>query len=77
MNATIWTDRGDSAAREDLRAGTVTRAGEWGRNAVLAHLGLGDEGDTDAEAYGLAGEDLAEAQRAVLTGYARRIAEGL
>lgn len=60
MNTTMWTDRGDSAAREDLRAGTVTRAGEWDRNAVLAHLGLGDEGDTDAEAYGLAGEDLAD-----------------
>ena len=61
-----WTDRGDSAAREDLRAG---HTGEWDRGAVLAHLGI--FGEEDAAAYGLAGDDLAAAQRAALAGYAR------
>ena len=51
-----WTDRGDSAAREDLRAG---HSGEWDKSAVLAHLGIFDETDTEAAAYGLAGDDLA------------------
>ncbi len=63
-----WTDRGDSAAREDLRAG---HTGEWDRGAVLAHLGIFSEEDTEAAAYGLAGDDLAAAQNAVLAGYAR------
>lgn len=63
-----WTDRGDSAAREDIRAG---HTGEWDRGAVLAHLGIFDETDTDAAACGLAGEDLDAAQRAALAGYAR------
>ena len=63
-----WTDRGDSAAREDIRAG---HTGEWDRGAVLAHLGIATEDDTDAAAYGLAGDDLATAQRAALAGYAR------
>ena len=64
MNTNIWTDRGDSAAREDLRAG---HTGEWDRGAVLAHLGI--FGEEDAAAYGLAGDD--PAQRAALAGYAR------
>ena len=68
MNTNIWTDRGDSAAREDLRAG---HSGEWDKSAVLAHLGIFDETDTEAAAYGLAGDDLAAAQRAALAGYAR------
>ncbi len=63
-----WTDRGDSAAREDIRAG---HTGEWDRGAVLAHLGIATEDDTAATACGLAGEDLAAAQRAALAGYAR------
>ena len=63
-----WTDRGDSAAREDLRAG---HTGEWDRGAVLAHLGIFSEEDTDAVACGLAGDDLAAAQNAVLAEYAR------
>ena len=66
MNTNIWTDRGDSAAREDLRAG---HSGEWDKSAVLAHLGI--FGEEDAAAYGLAGDDLAAAQRAALAGYAR------
>ena len=61
-----WTDRGDSAAREDIRAG---HTGEWDRGAVLAHLGI--FGEEDAAAYGLAGDDLDTAQRAALAGYAR------
>ena len=68
MNTNIWTDRGDSAAREDLRAG---HSGEWDKSAVLAHLGIFDETDDDAVACGLAGEDLDAAQRAALAGYAR------
>ena len=68
MNTNIWTDRGDSAAREDLRAG---HSGEWDRGAVLAHLGIATEDDDDAVACGLAGEDLDAAQRAALAGYAR------
>ena len=68
MNTNIWTDRGDSAAREDLRAG---HSGEWDKSAALAHLGIFDETDTEAAAYGLAGDDLAAAQRAALAGYAR------
>ena len=63
-----WTDRGDAAAREDLRAG---HTGEWDRVAVLAHLGILSENDTDAVACGLAGDELAAAQRASLAGYAR------
>ena len=63
-----WTDRGDSAAREDIRAG---HTGEWDRGAVLAHLGIATEDDTDAVACGLAGDDLDTAQRAALAGYAR------
>lgn len=63
-----WTDRGDSAAREDIRAG---HTGEWDKSAVLAHLGIFDETDDDAVACGLAGEDLDAAQRAALAGYAR------
>ena len=70
MTAEQWQDRGDSAAREDLRAG---HSGEWDRGAVLAHLGIFSEEDTDAAACGLAGEDLAAAQRAALAGYARRV----
>lgn len=63
-----WTDRGDSAACEDIRAG---HTGEWDKSAVLAHLGIFDETDDDAVACGLAGEDLDAAQRAALAGYAR------
>lgn len=66
----IWTDRGDAAALEDLRAG---HSGEWDRNAVLAHLGILTE--SDAAAYGLAGDDLDAAQRAALSGYERRVAQ--
>jgi len=72
MSTNIWTDRGDSAAREDIRAG---HTGEWDKNALLAHLGIATEDDTDAVAYGLAGDDLATAQRAALAGYAR-VVEG-
>jgi hypothetical protein len=61
-----WTDRGDSAAREDLRAG---HTGEWDKNAVLVHLGIFNE--EDAEADGLTGDELDTAQRAALAGYAR------
>jgi len=61
-----WTDRGDSAAREDIRAG---HTGEWDRGAVLAHLGIFNE--EDAEADGLTGDELDTAQRAALAGYAR------
>lgn len=61
-----WTDRGDSAAREDIRAG---HTGEWDKNAVLVHLGIFSE--DDAAAYGLAGDELATAKRAALAGYAR------
>jgi hypothetical protein len=68
MTAEQWQDRGDSAAREDIRAG---HSGEWDKSAVLAHLGIFDETDTEAAAYGLAGDDLAAAQRAALAGYAR------
>ena len=68
MNISQWTDRGDSAAREDLRAGHV---GEWDRNAVLVHLGIASEDDTDAIACGLMGADLDAAQRAAIAGYAR------
>ena len=68
-----WTDRGDSAAREDIRAG---HTGEWDRNAVLVHLGIASEDDTDAVACGLAGDELAAAQRAALAGYERRMREG-
>lgn len=74
MNAEHWADRGDSAAREDLRGG---HRGEWDRGAVLSHLGIFDETDTDAVAHGLAGDDLAAAQRAALAGYARVMVEAL
>ena len=73
MTASQWQDRGDSAAREDLRAG---HTGEWDLDAVLTHLGIAREDDTDAVAYGLAGDDLATAQRVALAGYARRRGEG-
>lgn len=68
MSTETWIDRGDSAAREDLRAG---HAGEWDRAAVLSHLGIATEDDVDAVAYGLAGDDLDTAQSAALAGYAR------
>ena len=73
MNISQWTDRGDAAALEDLRAGNGS---EWDRNAVLTHLGIASEDDTDAVACGLDGEDLAAAQRAALAGYARRMEQG-
>ena len=63
-----WAARGNSAAREDIRAGNT---GEWDRGAVLAHLGIFSEDDTDAVACGLAGDDLDTAQRAAHAGYAR------
>lgn len=68
MNLSQWTDRGADAARTDLRAG---HTGRWDQSAVLTHLGLADEDDADAMAYGLRGEDLAAAQQAVLAGYER------
>ena len=68
-----WADRGDSAAIEDIRAG---HTGEWDRDAVLTHLGIASEDDVDALAHGLAGDDLATAQREVLAGYERRMAQG-
>ena len=68
-----WADRGDSAAIADLRAGHV---GEWDLDAVLTHLGIAREDDTDAVAYGLTGDDLATAQREVHAGYERRMAQG-
>ncbi len=73
MTASQWQDRGDSAAREDLRAG---HTGEWDLDAVLTHLGIASEEDADAVAYGLTGEDLATAQREALAGYERRMAQG-
>lgn len=73
MNLSQWADRGDSAAREDLRAG---HAGERDRVAVLTHLGIASEDGVDAVAYGLTGDDLATAQREVLAGYERRMAQG-
>ena len=45
-------------------------------DAVLTHLGIAREDDTDAVAYGLTGDDLATAQREVLAGYERRMAQG-
>ena len=68
----IWTERGDAAALEDLRAGNGS---EWDRNAVLAHLGIFAEDDTDAVSGGLTGADLDAAQRAALSGYERRMAQ--
>lgn len=68
MKASNWADRGDSAAREDIRAGNV---GEWSKGAVLAHLGIFDETDTEAVACGLTGDDLDAAQRAALAGFGR------
>lgn len=68
MTLSQWTDRGADAARADLRAG---HTGRWDQGAVLTHLGLADEDDTDAIAYGLHGEDLAAAQQAALAGYER------
>ena len=68
ITAEHWQDRGDSSEREDIRYG---HSGEWDKSAVLAHLGIFYETDTEAAAYGLAGDDLAAAQRAALAGYAR------
>lgn len=33
-----WNERGDAAAREDIRAGNI---GAWDEGAVLNHIGLG------------------------------------
>ena len=81
MTESQWADRGDSAALEDLDAcERAARTGvvydvrrEWDRGAVLAHLGIASEDDTDALAYGLKGDDLATAQAAALDGYERRM----
>lgn len=66
----IWAERGDSAAREDIRAG---HTGAWDEGAVLAHLGIFTEEDALGE--GVEPADLAMAQRSAIAGYARVMAE--
>ena len=46
---TRYADRGDSAAREDIRNGNACPVEDIEERAVLAHLGL-DDGGRDARA---------------------------
>lgn len=78
--ARIYEERGDAAAREDIREGSDPPTGEMAdAEMVLQHLGLDDGGAETRMLLAEHGDDgpavVAHARDAVLRGYYARLAD--